>query len=104
MFILITDKSGRILVDHVVSSRGSSKNLLGLPQIEDNSSEAKLDQWLKASSLNKTSQADRFSLRTNTDTSSTEYLIFLPSLKAQKLLHMNGLLLSHCGTAKLTTQ
>ena len=76
MFILITDKSGRILVDHVVSTRGSSKNLLGLPQIEDNSSEAKLDQWLKASSLNKTSHADRFNLRTNTDTSNTEYLTF----------------------------
>ena len=76
MFILITDKSGRILVDHVVSNRGSSKNLLGLPQIEDNSSQAKLDQWLEASSLNKTSEVDRFSLRTSTDISNTEYLSF----------------------------
>ncbi|MCX6536678.1 MAG: hypothetical protein NT119_09040 [Actinobacteria bacterium] len=73
MFVLTTDKSGRILVEHVVARSGSSENLVALPNVEKNFSQTQLENWMKNHSITKVFETKRFSLLTSTDLPKTEY-------------------------------
>ena len=73
MFVLTTDKSGRILVEHVVPRSGSSENLVALPNVEKNFSQTQLENWMKNHSITKVFETKRFSLLTSTDLPKTEY-------------------------------
>ncbi len=74
MFVLTTDKSGRILVEHVAPRSGSSENLVALPNVENNCSQTQLENWMKKHSITQVSQAKTFSLLTSTDLPSTDYM------------------------------
>lgn len=74
MFVLTTDKSGRILVEHVLPRSGSSKNLLALPSVENNCSQTQLENWMKNHSITQVSQTNTFSLLTSTDLPKTDYV------------------------------
>lgn len=74
MFVLTTDKSGRILVEHVVAKSGSSEHLAALPKVDEDCSQTQLENWLKKQSITQVSQVDRFSLRTSTDLPKTDYI------------------------------
>ena len=75
MFVLTTDKSGRILVEHVSPRSGSSKNLVALPSVEKNCSQTQLDNWMKNHSITQVSQTKTFSLLTSTDLPKIDYLL-----------------------------
>ena len=75
MFVLTTDKSGRILVEHVSPRSGSSKNLVALPSVENNCSQTQLEEWMKNHSITQVSETKRFSLLTSTDLPKIGYLL-----------------------------
>ena len=74
MFVLTTDQSGRILVEHVVARSGSSENLVALPNVEKYSSPTDLEEWMKNHSITQVSETKRFSLLTSTDLPKAEYV------------------------------
>ena len=74
MFVLTTDQSGRILVEHVVARSGSSESLVALPNVEKNSSPTELEEWMKSHSITQVSEPKRFSLLTSTDLPKAEYV------------------------------
>ena len=74
MFVLTTDQSGRILVEHVVARSGSSENLVVLPNVEKYSSPTDLEEWMKNHSITQVSETKRFSLLTSTDLPKAEYV------------------------------
>ena len=76
MFVLTTDQSGRILVEHVVPRSGSSENLVALPNVEKNSSPTDLEEWMKNHSITQVSETKRFSLLTSTDLPKVEYVSY----------------------------
>ena len=74
MFVLTTDQSGRILVEHVVPRSGSSENLVALPNVEESSSLTELEEWMKNHSITQVSETKRFNLLTSTDLPKAEYV------------------------------
>jgi len=74
MFVLTTDQSGRILVEHVVPRSGSSENLVALPNVEESSSLTELEEWMKNHSITQVSETKRFNLLTSTDLPKTEFV------------------------------
>ncbi len=74
MFVLTTDKFGRILVEHIVAKSGSSEILVALPSVEKSFSQTQLEDWLKSHSITQVSQTNRFSLLTSTDLPKTDYI------------------------------